>query len=126
MTAKEEPKLFGKSKTIDDILAIDDTQRKTIPIPEWETDITVFSMSADERAAVEQKWSNKKASTDPRQFRIDVLSKCLKKADGSPLVSEEQMKKLMTKNANAVERVFEAACSISAFSNADVKELEKN
>lgn len=113
--------------TIDEILAMDDAHRQTVEVPEWNgAKILVMSMTAQERSDIERKWSKKDASTDPAQFRADVLERSLKKDDGTPFATTEQIKLLMGKNANAVERLFEAATKISAFSKKDVEELAKN
>jgi len=114
-------------KTIEEILGTDDAHRETITVPEWSTDVLVVSMTAAERADIEKKWAKKSASDDPAQFRVDILERSLKKVDGkTPFGTPEQIKQLIGKNANAVERVFEAACKVSAFSKQDVRELEKN
>ena len=48
-------------KTIEEILAKDDSHRETVNIPEWETDVLIVSMTAQERADIEKLWSGKKA-----------------------------------------------------------------
>lgn len=113
-------------KTIEEILATDDAHRETVPVPEWGTDVLVVSMSAEERADIEKRWARKDASSDPAAFRADILERSLKKQDGTPFATTEQIKALLKKNANAVESVFEKACQVSGFSKKDVKELEKN
>ncbi len=113
--------------TVEDILKLDDSHRLTVRIPEWhDAELLVVSMTALERAEIEKRWAKKDAGADPGQFRADVLERSLKKPDGSPFATAEQMQRLMGKNANAVERLFEAACRVSGFSKRDVEDLEKN
>lgn len=114
--------------TIEEILALDDAHREHVKIPEWgDIEVLVVSMTAEERAEIEKRWTQKaKAQADPAGFRVDVLLQCLKKADGSPLGTPEQIRALMGKNARAIERLFDAALRVSAFTSDDVQELEKN
>lgn len=113
--------------SIEQILAMDDAHRTTVAIPEWkDAKIDVYSMTATERADIERRWANKRAQADPAGFRGDILERSLKKPDGSPFATADQIKQLMGKNANAVERLFEAACEVSGFTKKDVEELEKN
>lgn len=110
-----------------DILAYDDAHRETVTVPEWNNaHVTVSSMTALERADIEKRWSKKEAATDPAAFRADVLERSLKKDDGTPLATTDEIQKLMQKNAKAIERLFEAACRVSGFSRHDVEELGKN
>ena len=114
-------------KTIEEILATDDAHREDVTITEWNDTITVVSMSAEERSEIEKQFNGKNtATTDPGGFRIAVLQRSLKKTDGSPWGTPEQFKALMRKNAEPIERLFEAACRVSGFTKRDVKELEKN
>lgn len=112
---------------IEQILALDDAHRETVKIPEWgNVELTLVSMTGVERAEVERRWSKKDASNDPAAFRADVLERTLKNADGTSFATPEQIKQLMGKNAQAVERLFEAGCRVSGMSKQDVKELEGN
>ena len=113
-------------KTVEEILALDDMHREVVKVPEWQdAEIPVGSMTARERAEIERLYSTKKAATDTAGFRVAVLSRSLKNGSG-PWATEEQIGKLMDKNAAAVERLFEAACRVNGFSNADVETLEGN
>lgn len=113
-------------KSVDEILALDDAHRELVPVPEWGESITVCSMTGEERADIERMWANRQASSDPAQFRADVLARTLKNGEGKPWCTFEQARSLLRKNAGAVERLFSAACRLSGLSKADVEELEKN
>lgn len=113
-------------KSIEEILATDDAHRETVPVPEWGTDVLVVSMTAEERADIEKKWSKKDATSDPAAFRVDVLERSLKKQDLTPFATPDQIRALMKKNAHAIERLFGAATAISAFNKEDVENLTKN
>lgn len=117
-----------KATTIEEILAMDDAHRLEVPVKEWGEDVMVpvVSMTATERADVEKRWSKKDAASDPAAFRLDVLVRTLKYADGKPFGTPEQIALLMNKNASAVEKVFEAACQVSGLSKKDVEAIEKN
>lgn len=113
--------------TIEELLALDDTQTREVPVPEWGgVTVNVCSMTAPERAEIERRWANRSAQSDPLNFRTDILTVSLKNGDGKPLGTPDQIKQLMHKNARAIERLFEAACEVSGFSDKDVRELEKN
>lgn len=114
--------------SIEDILAMDDTHRETVTIPEWNNaEVLVVSMTADERSEMEKTWYKKDAASDPKAFRLDMLRRTAKKDDGvTPFGTPEQFAALMGKNANAVERLFDAGCKLSAWSKKDVEEITKN
>lgn len=114
-------------KTIEEILKTDDAHREQVPMPEWNDTITVVSMSAEERSDIERVFSGRNsAQSNPGGFRAAVLERSIKKSDGTPWATAEQIKQLMKKNTVPVERLFETACRVSGFSKQDVKELEKN
>lgn len=115
-------------KSIEEILATDDAHHEDVEIKEWEATLRVYSMSAEERSDIEKLFSGKAtAASDPGGFRAAILQRSLKKDDGkTPLGTPDQIKLLMKKNAECVERLFEAACRVSGFTKKDVKELEKN
>lgn len=108
-------------KTIDDILRLDDAHRRTVSVPEWETEVTLVSMTAAERAEIEKRWAKKDAASDPAAFRLDVLVPCLRE-----FATPAQVRELLGKNAKAVERLFSAACKVSGFSKGDMEDERKN
>lgn len=113
--------------TIEQILAIDDAHKECVTVEQWAgAEVWVYSMTANERADIEKRWSEKKISSDPASFRRDLLTKTLKKQDGTPLGTDEQIGQLMNKNSAAIERLFEVACRLCGFSAKDVEELEGN
>lgn len=113
--------------TIDEIIPIDDAIRELVIVPEWrDAEINVCSMSAFERADVEKTWGTKQVTSDPAAFRADVLQRSLKNDDGTPFATQEQVQLLMKKNAAPIERLFEAACRVNAFTRKDIEDLEKN
>lgn len=112
--------------SIAEILAKDDAHRMDVRVAEWDAVITVVSMTAQERADIERRWSGAKASTDPAGFRVDILARSIKNQDGTPWGTPEQFKGLLAKNASAIETLFETACNVSGFTKKDVAELEKN
>lgn len=112
---------------IGDILKLDDLHRKVVVIPEWNgVEITVVSMTAAERADIERLWVKKDPSTDPAAFRIDILSRCIKRDDGTPWGTPEDFRLLMGKNSRAIERLYEAAEEVSGWNADTLETLEKN
>lgn len=105
--------------SIEQVLSTDDSHSENINVPQWGCSVTVWSITARERAEIEKAWSNKKASSDPAGFRRDLLSKALR-------ITSENAEKLLDKNAVAVETLFEAACRVGGFTSKDVEELEGN
>lgn len=113
--------------TIEQILAIDDSNVRNVVVPEWgDITVRVACMSALDRAAIERDFSGKRASADPAGFRVAILSACLQRDDGAPLGAPEMMTKLLGKSAVAIERLFDAACAVSGLSAGADKEAEKN
>jgi hypothetical protein len=111
---------------LEKILAQDDSHNEELQIPEWDVTVRLRSMTAKERGELEGRWAKRDAAKDPGSFRIDVLSLTLKTAEGEPLGTAEELRGLLDKNANVVERIFERSCELSGLSSNDVEVLEGN
>lgn len=113
---------------LEQIAAANDQHEETFEIPEWGgVKLRVRSMSAIEKAEIEKSWARRDATKDPGRFRADVLAQTLKAEDGTPVGSAEQIYQvIMNRNAEIVERLFDAACRVSGFREKDVETLAKN
>lgn len=112
--------------SIEDVLGLDDVKKETVAIPEWGKDITVVSMSAEERSDIEKRWGKKNAEQHPAEFKHDILSLSVKKDDGTPWGTPEQFKQLMRKNGKAIDRLFDAALRVSGYTKEAVEDIAKN
>ncbi len=112
--------------TIDDVLASDDAHSETVEVPEWGGTIRVQSITVVERARVERLWSGN-GKSDPVALRAELLLAALKREDGLPFASREQIDEMLkTKNASIVERLVDAALRVSGLAEIAERELEKN
>ena len=112
---------------IEEILSLDDIKKEIVSVPEWGKDITVVSMSAEERSDIEKRWGSKKnAEQHPAEFKHDVLSLSVKKDNGEPWGTADQFKQLMKKNGKAIDRLFDAALKVSGYTKEAVEEIAKN
>lgn len=114
-------------KTIEEVLAFDDSHRETVTVPEWDNaEMLIVSMTAEDRGELEKTWAKRKGTEDPTAFRVDILQRTWKNADGSPFGTPEQIREVMKKNATAVERLVDAGCRVSGWGVKEAEAIAKN
>ncbi len=113
------------------ILERKDGKTEVVYIEEWEGNITIRTLSAAESEIIENFVLSKKTKEgDMRNvtgFRETVITRCVVQEDGeTPLFTPSQIKALMKKSANAVDKMFSAAMDLNGLSAKAQKGLEKN
>lgn len=121
------------------ILSRDDTVYEVVPCPEWGVDVTIRSLSATER----DKWeeglmktvrkmrkgkikTTREPSYDNIRAKLVAVSACVGLNNSTRIFTDEQANALGMKNAAVLDRLFDVAQRLSAFTEEDVEELTKN
>lgn len=119
--------------TADYIFELDDAKSLDVLVPEWPDKsgapmrLRVRSLSGDEKDAYED-WCMKRKNNPlgMRGIRAYLVSLCTINDDGTRLFTDDQIDRLGRKSAAALDRLFDACCSLNALRSSDVEELEKN
>ena len=108
------------------ILDLNDIERRTIPVPQWNCAIAVRSITALERDQIEQSMQQgkgKNRSVNLSNLRAKLVVAACEDDDGTPLFKPEDIPALSRKNAGALEPLVDAIMEMSGFSSDDVDKL---
>ena len=103
------------------ILAADDIKIEKVAIPEWGGDYYIKIISGTDRDAFEDSYTEQKM----KAFRVRFLVLCLCDEGGSRIFKDEDAAELGKKSSVVINRVFEAAWKINAFTPEAVENLGK-
>jgi hypothetical protein len=103
------------------ILAANDIKIEKISIPEWGGDYFVRIISGTDRDSFEESYAEQKM----KAFRVRFLVLCLCDEGGSRIFKDEDAAELGKKSSVVINRVFEAAWKINAFTPEAVENLGK-
>jgi hypothetical protein len=106
----------------DDILAADQSQSVKVHVPEWRCDVWIRTLPLGDLQAWELECLRSKGE-GVDEYRTRYLSKCLVDADGKPLFSNEQLKKLSGKVG---ARLFKIAQRHNDLDDKEIEDLGKN
>ena len=116
--------------TKDLIFQADDIKKEKVHVPEWNGDVYVKMMTAAERDRFESDMfeiKNGKAVTkNVELMRAKLVGLTACGSDGVLLFSSEDIPKLATKSASAIDRLFAVAQKLNRLTKEDVDELTKN
>jgi hypothetical protein len=106
----------------DDILSADQSQSLKVNVPEWKCDVWIRSLPLGDLQAweLDALRSNGQGIDD---YRTRYLSKCLVDADGKPLFSNDQLKRLSGKVG---ARLYKLAQQHNEIDEKEIQELGKN
>lgn len=116
----------------DEILDADDLKPEPVEVPEWGGTVLVRGMSGTERDLFEAAMLNSKMNGVDKdkameRYRARLAAACMVDAEGKRLFQGDAVvKRLGTKNAQALTRVVEVASRLSGLTDADVEELTGN
>lgn len=109
---------MGLSKK--DILSINDTKTEAVVVPEWNgMTVHLRTISGLERDAFEESYSEEKM----KHFRLRFLVKTLCDESGSRLFEDSETEELGKKSSTVINRLFEKAWSLNAFTPEAVEKL---
>lgn len=101
------------------ILAADDARLEKMAVPEWGGDVYIRVISGGDRDRFEDSYADQKL----RAFRVRFLVLTLCDEKGDRLFADDQVDLLAKKSSVVINRVFEAAWKLNAFSQEAVDEL---
>ena len=119
------------------ILAADDIVTEQVHVPQWGGTVLVRGMTGDERNAYEKQLlyerpaGNRSArragqtTTEVRreEIRNRLIMWCCVDQDGNRIFSEDDLSKINTKSAAAIERVIEVAMRLSGLDDDDIEDM---
>jgi hypothetical protein len=112
----------------DQILQADDHHHEVVSVPEWGGEVRMRSLTGTERDAYEgglTRQVGNKQVVDAKNARAKLVALSAVNEDGTPLFATADVLKLGSKNSAALQRLFDAACRLSGFSEEDMKEMEE-
>jgi len=115
--------------TREQILQADDLRRELVAVPEWGGQVYVRSLTGTERDQFEASFitvNGMDTQLKLENIRAQLVSMTAVDDDGKRLFSAADVQALASKNAAALQRLFETAQKLSGLSKEDVKELAKN
>lgn len=112
----------------DQILGADDHHYEVVAVPEWGGEVRMRSLTGTERDAYEDSLTQQvgnKQIVNAKNARAKLVAMSAVTEDGRPMFDKADVIKLGSKNSAALQRLFDAACRLSGFSEEDMKELEE-
>jgi hypothetical protein len=101
------------------ILAAGDYKLEKIHVPEWGGDVYAKTISGIERDRFEEGYSEQKM----KNFRGRFLVLCLCDEKGERLFTDAEVDEISKKSSVVLNRLFEKAWSLNAFTNEAIDEL---
>lgn len=101
------------------ILAAGDFKTEKVPVPEWGGDVYVKTISGFDRDQFEEGYSEQKM----KNFRSRFLVLTLCDDKGERLFTDAEVVELSKKSSLVINRLFEKAWSLNAFTNEAIDEL---
>jgi hypothetical protein len=116
-----------KRLTAAEILAVDDIKFEEVEVPEWNAIVKVRSLTGTDRDRLESEMVQQRGRNQVVNF-INFRAKLIAASavgedDTLLLFTQEQIKPLGDKNAQALTRVFNVASKLSGYSESDVRDL---
>jgi len=123
-----EPKTYPhKSGT--ELLAVDDRQRETVQVPEWQAAVTLRTPTAaarDEYEAGLLTGKGKNREVNMRNARAKLVALCAVDPKDQPLWSPAQVVALGNKAAPVLDRLFDVAQRLTGIGLDEIEDLAKN
>lgn len=115
--------------TRDAILEANDLKTEIVSVPEWGGDVSVRSMTGQERDAFEQALVSERgpdASQNLSNIRARLVTLSAVDDNGNRLFTDADIVPLGRKSAAALDRVFTVAQRLNGIGAKDVEDLAKN
>jgi len=111
------------------IKSVSDLETQDVEVPEWGGTVRLKSLTGAERDRFEAsvvQGQGRNTTVNMQNLRAKLVAQSAIGEDGKPLFTEDDVKWLGEKSAKALNRLFNAAQSLSGLSESDVKELAGN
>lgn len=105
------------------ILARDYSQRTSVFIPEWGTEVYLHCMTGFEREAFERLYDDARTA---KVLRASVAVMCCRDKDGNRIFEDDQVEALNARGVPPLSRIYDTVMRISAVSKEDIDTYEKN
>lgn len=108
----------------DAILGADDSEFRDVEVPEWGGTVRIKSITGAQRDAFEaslREGKGKNADVNLRNMRAKLIIMCAVDEHGSKLFTQEDLRKLGSKNAKPLDRLFDACTQMIGMTEDDVK-----
>ncbi len=115
--------------TKDQILQADDMPTEIVPVPEWDGEVKVRTVTAQEKDAWEeslQKGKGRNIKLDLANVRAKLVALCVVDDDGNRVFSDGDVLALGRKGAKAISRIYAAASELNGISDEDLETIVKN
>lgn len=110
----------------DAILAAKDLKSEVVKVPEWGGEVTIATMSGEQRDAWEQSFIGEKGKVNTTHARERLLVYCVVDEKGAPMFTEADIAALAKKSSAAVVRCAEVAQRLNYLGAEAVKDAVKN
>lgn len=104
------------------IVAATDTKLNTVNVPEWGGEVCLKTLTGSERDSFEESYSGEKM----KNFRCRFLVLTLCDENGERLFADDEADVVGKKSSLVINRLFEKAWQLNAFSDAAVDALGKD
>lgn len=111
--------------TKEQILSCEDLKQETVKVPEWNGEVLVKGLMAEERDRFEASMIQG-GQTTTSNIRAKLAALTIIDENGNHIFDDKDVVVLGKKSGAALDRVFEAASRLSGIAKGDVEELEKN
>lgn len=108
-----------------DILAADDSVTRRVPVPEWNGDVIIKSMTGFERDDFEGSLYVD-GKMDRTNYRAKALVRVLVTEGGARLFRDDQATDFGKRNAGIIDRLYDIAGALSGLSEEDQEAMEGN
>lgn len=110
----------------DQIFDADDLTTQDVPVPEWGGEVRIKMLTGAERDRFEQStvdMRGNKPTQNLANLRARLVALCVVDEHGARMFSKDDVGRLGSKSAAALDRVFDAASKLNGMSEADIEEL---
>ena len=115
--------------TKEQITKADDIKYEMVPVPEWDGEVRVRTLSGKERDAFEDsitKSKGKDTAVNMNNLRAKLCALAMVDEAGDRLFHDRDIGMLGNKSSKALDKIFDVAQRLSGIGSKDIEELVKN
>ena len=114
-----------KKLSKDDIFKADDLPTKDMDIPEWGGTLTIRTLTGAERDEWESAFVNQD-KIDIRGLKARLVQLTTMNGDGQQMFTKADLRKINSKSASVIDRIFQVSQRLSGLTKEDAEELVGN